>query len=103
MERQWGKALDPRRFRANLIIGLAEDTPYIEAEWVGRRLQIGEVVLQINVECERCKMVTLDPDLIEKDASLLEKIIKERQQNFGIYASVIKTGSLRQGNAVHLL
>jgi uncharacterized protein YcbX len=103
MEKLWGKALDRRRFRANLIIGLAEDTPFIETEWVGKRLQIGDAVIQLNVECERCTVVTLDPDDIEKDASLLKKIITERKQNFGIYASVVQMGSIRQGDVVHLL
>jgi uncharacterized protein YcbX len=102
LEQLWGKPLDQRRFRANIIITLLEDTPFIEAEWVGRKLQIGDAVLQVNVECERCTMITLDPDHIVKDATLLEKLIKERKQNFGVYAAVVKPGQTRQGDAVYL-
>jgi uncharacterized protein YcbX len=103
LEQLWGKPLDQRRFRANIIITLLEDTPFIEAQWVGRKLQIGDAVLQFNVECERCTMVTLDPDHIVKDATLLEKLINERKQNFGVYAAVVKPGRTRQGDAVYLV
>jgi uncharacterized protein len=102
LEQLWGKPLDQRRFRANIIITLLEETPFIETEWVGRKLRIGDTVLQVNVECERCTMVTLDPDQIVKDATLLEKLIKERKQKFGVYASVVKPGKTRQGDAVYL-
>jgi uncharacterized protein YcbX len=52
LEVLWGKPLDQRRFRANIIITLLEDTPFIEAEWLGGKLRIGDAVLQVNVECE---------------------------------------------------
>jgi hypothetical protein len=47
-------------------------------------------------------MVTLDPDYIVKDATLLEKIIKACKQNFGVYTSIVKPGQIRQGEAVYL-
>jgi uncharacterized protein YcbX len=102
LEEMWGESLDQRRFRANIIINLLEDTPFIETTWLGKKLQIGDVVLQVNVECERCTMITLDPDLLVKDASILEKLIKERKQNFGVYASIIKPGRIRQGDTIIL-
>jgi len=102
LEEMWGKSLDHRRFRANIVITLSEDTPFIETTWLGQRLQMGDVELQINMECERCTIVTLEPDLLVKDASILEKLIKERKQSFGVYASIIKPGRTRQGDAVYL-
>jgi uncharacterized protein len=102
LEQLWGKPLDQRRFRANIIITLLEETPFIETEWVGRKLRIGDAELQVNVECERCTIVTLDPDHIVKDATLLEKLIKERKQSFGVYAAVVKPGWTRQGDMVYL-
>jgi uncharacterized protein YcbX len=102
LEQLWGKPLDQRRFRANIVIALLEETPFIEQQWVGRKLQIGDAILQIKLECERCTMVTLDPDHIIKDATLLEKLIKERKQNFGVYAAVVKPGWTSQGDAVYL-
>jgi uncharacterized protein YcbX len=102
LEQLWGKPLDQRRFRANMVIALTEDTPFIEAEWLGRKLRIGDAELQVNVECRRCIMVTLDPDHIVKDPTLLKKILAERKQCFGIYASVIKPGRIKQGDLVYL-
>jgi MOSC domain-containing protein YiiM len=47
-------------------------------------------------------MVTLDPDDIVKDGTLLEKIINERKQNFGVYASIVEPGRVRNGDMVYL-
>jgi uncharacterized protein YcbX len=103
LEQQWGKSLDERRFRANLIIAMNEGKAFAETEWLGRTVRIGGVELQVNAECHRCAMVTIDPDHIGKDASLLDELIKQRNQNFGVYASVVKEGSIRQGDSVYLV
>ena len=101
----WGKdEIDFRRFRPNLFISLNEKIPYIEEEWIGRRLRIGnEVEIELVGHCKRCMIITVDPDNAERDPSLHKTIIKERNSNFGVYASVIKTGDIHVGDEVHLL
>jgi len=100
----WGEsAVDHRRFRPNLILSLKDKTPFIEESWFGKRIKIGrEVELQVNRHCERCMIVTVDPDNAERSPSLLKTVFKERQNNFGVYASVIKTGKIHSGDEVHL-
>ncbi|MCG6197771.1 MOSC domain-containing protein, partial [Anoxybacillus sp. LAT_38] len=36
------ESLDPRRFRANFVVVLDEDTPFAEDAWLGRRLRIND-------------------------------------------------------------
>lgn len=106
MEQLWGKPLDPRRFRPNLIIALENDTPFVEASWIGKQLRIGEgtnaVLLQIDEPCERCALITLDPDSCKRDPSLLKKLYQEREAFFGVYASVIHTGLIHRHDSVSL-
>ncbi|WP_077622608.1 MOSC domain-containing protein [Sediminibacillus massiliensis] len=105
MQKLWGKEkLDFRRFRPNLFIALKDKQPFIEEDWIGRRLKIGsQVELELVGHCKRCMIITVDPDNAERDPSLHKTLIKERKNNFGVYASVIKTGDIRVDDEVHLL
>jgi len=98
----WGQSLDLRRFRANLIVSLHEDYPFAEADWIGKRLTVGDVELQIEKACERCVIITIDPNTQEKDPSLLKLLHQERDTRFGVYASVVRPGTVRNGDGVHL-
>ncbi|WP_456278879.1 MOSC domain-containing protein [Bacillus sp. AK128] len=96
--------VDLRRFRPNLFISLNEKEPFIEENWIGRRIKIGsEVELEFVGLCKRCMIITVNPDTAERDPSLHKTIIKERNNNFGVYASVIKTGEIYVDDEVHLL
>ncbi|WP_026701577.1 MOSC domain-containing protein [Salibacterium aidingense] len=101
----WGKEeVDSRRFRPNLFISLQEKVPFIEEEWIGRRIKIGaDVELEFVGHCKRCMIITVNPDNAERDSSLHKTVIQERNNNFGVYASVIKTGDIHVGDEVHIL
>ncbi|OCT13356.1 sulfurase [Paenibacillus pectinilyticus] len=101
LESMWGKPLDPRRFRGNFVLKLNDDAPN-EAEWVGKRIVIGEVELQADSLCERCVVITMDPDTQKKDSSLLKLVNQEFGLMFGVYASVVRTGRIRLGDEVSI-
>ncbi|QHS24437.1 MOSC domain-containing protein [Virgibacillus sp. MSP4-1] len=105
LEDLWGKdQVDSRRFRPNLIISLNEKLPFVEDDWVGRRMKIGnETEIEFVGHCKRCMIITVDPDHAGRDASLHKTLIKERNNNFGVYASVKRTGDIYAGDEVHLL
>ena len=48
-------------------------------------------------------IITISPENSEKDPSLLKFINKSRQNCFGVYASVLKTGKIRNGDQVQLV
>jgi uncharacterized protein len=92
---------DVRRFRPNLVIDApAEDSPFPEFEWVGRRIRVGEVELAVETECPRCVMVTRSFADLDEDRTVLRRIVREANQNFGVYASVKTAGVVRVGDAV---
>jgi uncharacterized protein YcbX len=102
LETIWGKGLDNRRFRANLVVSLSNDR-FEEGGWIGKRLSIGGAELQIDSYCERCSMITIDPDTLERDPSLLRKVNEQMDLHFGVYASVVKTGQVRVGDKVQFV
>ncbi len=101
LEALWGKELDPRRFRANLIVSL-NDEEAEESEWIGKNVTIGSAELRIDKGCERCAMIGLHPDTQERDPSLLKVVNKELKLIFGVYASVVKPGAIAVGDKVLL-
>ncbi|WP_338552041.1 MOSC N-terminal beta barrel domain-containing protein [Paenibacillus sp. KS-LC4] len=102
LEALWGKPLDARRFRANLIVALAGDAPD-EESWIGKRLQLGSAELRVDEFCERCSMIALDPDTQERDMSLLKTVNQELKLHVGLYASVTKAGLVQVGDELFLL
>ncbi|MDB5083398.1 MAG: sulfurase, partial [Bacilli bacterium] len=103
LETIYAKKLDQRRFRPNIIITLTEDNAFIESDWVGKRIFVGDVELSVNVLCERCTIITFDPDTLEQDLSLLKKLAEVQNCCFGVYASVAKTGEIKVGDSVYLV
>ncbi|WP_042169282.1 MOSC domain-containing protein [Paenibacillus gorillae] len=98
----WGKELDHRRFRANLVV-IVDEHGLPEGEWIGKKLTIGTAGLQAEEYCERCSMITIDPDSLERDASLLKKVNEELGLSFGVYASVVNAGRIQVGDDVYLV
>lgn len=102
LEAIWGNRLDARRFRANLVVSLDENK-INEVDWIGKRLSVGNAEFQVDTSCERCSIITIDPNTLERDASLLKKVNEEMGLVFGVYASVKKTGQIHVGDYVYLV
>ena len=95
---------DSRRFRPNLLIEPTDGrTGFLELEWQGREVRAGEARFKIEVPCPRCVMTTQATGDLPKDPSILRTIVKEADQNVGIYASVSAPGRVRLGDPIELL
>lgn len=75
----------------------------MRVQWIGKRLRVGSAELQIDSHCERCSIITLDPDTLERDRLLLKKVNEEMNLRFGVYASIKKTGQIHVGDKVYLI
>lgn len=96
-----GKDVDWLRFRPNIVAAFREGIFEREQELAGRRLRIGEAVFRVEEPCERCSMITIDPDTLEKDPELLRTVHRELGLEFGLYASVVRPGTVKRGDAVY--
>ena len=97
-------AVDVRRFRPSLVVDTGDAEGHPEFSWVGRRLQAGEAVLSIVGPCPRCVMVTREIDAAApKDRTILRHIVRDLEQNVGVYATVETPGTVHEGDEVTLL
>ena len=92
--------VDRRRFRANVYLDGVEGLA--EREWVGRELRLGDAVLGVRQVRGRCVMTTFDPDTLEQDIGVLQKIYFELDGRTALDCHVIRPGRVRVGDAAVL-
>jgi uncharacterized protein YcbX len=101
-----GVPVDPRRFRANILIESDDREPFQEEGWIGGTLLFGEreprPAVRVTMPDERCRMLGLDPKTGEHDARLLKAVVRLNQNNAGVYGTVLRTGTIRAGEPVSL-
>ena len=95
---------ETRRFRPNIVISpTAGEKEFVENEWIGHTLAIGEEVrLSITGPCPRCVMTTLPQGDLPNDPSILRTAVQHNQGHVGIYASVLRGGTIRRGDSVRV-
>ena len=105
--RECGLDLDWRRFRPNILLATDRSDPFLEDEWVGRTLIFGDhdegPAVNVTMVDERCSMINLDPTTVEKDARVMKTVVRLNENNAGVYATVLRTGSIRIGDRVTLV
>jgi uncharacterized protein YcbX len=80
-----------------------EDRGFVENDWIGHTVQIGDSVrLAITEPCPRCVMITLPQGDLPKDSGILRTGAQHNAVNIGVYASVLSGGRIRRGDAVTL-
>ncbi len=101
-------AWHPARFRSNLLVDV-EGSGIVENDWPGRRLVIGDVVLEVTSASPRCVMTTLPQLDLPWDRKILQTVSKHNQQEFaglgqwaclGVYATVVTPGHVSVGDPV---
>jgi uncharacterized protein len=99
--REVDAALDPRRFRPNVYVDLADGQGYDENHWVGRRLRLGATVeVMVLGKDPRCKMITLDPETASAMPDLMRCVAENHDGTAGVYAAVITEGTVHVGDPV---
>ncbi len=94
---------DERRFRANMIIESDASDGYPEHAWLGRKLRIGNALLEVVMGCPRCVMVTLAGDGLPQDHQIMRTLVRQTKHIAGIYLSVAAEGDVRVGDELELV
>ena len=104
-------SFDERRFRMNVIVG-TEEAGFVENDWVGRELAIGDGVrLSVALPDPRCVMTTLAQDELPRDTDVLRTLVQHNRVQVGdagrfpcagVYAVVQAPGAVRTGDGVSL-
>jgi len=90
--------VDHRRLRANIVVEGIEGLT--ERGWHGVALQVGEAVVGVRQVRGRCVMTTFDPDTLEQDPGVLDRIVHEFDGRFALDCYVVRPGKARVGDAV---
>ena len=93
-----------RRFRPNIVVQPSSgDKTFVENAWIGHTLAIGDQVrLNITGPCPRCVMTTLSQGDLPRDPGILRTAAQHNQVNVGVYAAVVRGGTIRRGDPLRL-
>jgi uncharacterized protein len=110
-EREPQCGFDARRFRMNVIV----ETPasgFVENDWVGRTLAMGEDVrVGVALPDPRCVMPSLAQEELPRDPRILKALVRHNRLDVGgklypcagVYAVAEATGAIRRDDPVRLL
>ena len=96
-EGQW----DARRFRPNLLID-TDGEGFVEDEWVGSHIAVGEVVFEIRKRCMRCTIPNRPQPGLSADVGIARSLARHHGLDLGVYAGVVTAGTIRVGDEVRL-
>ena len=102
---------DQRRFRMNVIVD-TDEGGFVENDWIGHELEIGEEVrISVALPDPRCVMTTLAQEDLPKDIEVLRTLTRHNRVQVGaaglfpcagVYAVVAVPGTLRVGDRIVL-
>ena len=86
--------IDIKRFRPSIVIDSTEPG-HPEFTWTGKAAQIGTATVEFLDPCPRCIMITRRiNDDIPEDRAILRHVVRDLDQNVGVYARVITPGTI---------
>ena len=95
--------IDVRRFRPSIVIE-ADAPGHPEFDWVGRGARLGSASIEFGAPCPRCVMITREiDDATPADRAVLRHVVRDLDQNVGIYATVSAPGAVAVGDRVELV
>lgn len=106
IETHVGYEVDPRRFRENILVETNSDRPYEEDNWIGKIVTFGDredsARIAIVKPDPRCATVNMDPVTGEKRPEVLRAIVRNHENTFGVYATVLFEGKILKGDTVYV-
>jgi uncharacterized protein YcbX len=102
LSQEIGEPVDPRRFRANVLID-TESTGYLEDDWLDRLINVGPtVVLRVVAPLQRCVMVNNPQEELKQDVRVLRSVVNNHNATFGVWAKVERIGEVKVGDDIIL-
>ncbi|ABG31091.1 MOSC domain-containing protein [Roseobacter denitrificans] len=101
VEAELKQPLSIHRWRGN--IWFETDTPWIEFDWLGKDVRIGDCILTVRERTDRCLATTANPDTGMRDADTLAALDTWGHQDFSVRAEVKHGGTIRVGDQIEVL
>ncbi len=77
-ERTYGGPLEPVRLRANFLVEITEGKAFQEEEWIGKRIRIGDALLEIVGLSSGCLVTAFRPETARGDLDMLSGLVQVR-------------------------
>jgi uncharacterized protein YcbX len=99
---------DPRRYRPNVVVAVDTDA-FVENDWTGGTVTLGDVDVHIDLPTMRCVMTTLAQPGLPRDVGVLRTVAHQNRVDIpglgrwacaGSYGTVRTPGSVRVGDPV---
>lgn len=99
LEEQWGVAVDPLRFRANLYIDGVP--PWQEFDWIGSDIRVGDAVFRVDRRNGRCGATNVNPATGRRDLDIPAALrAAYGHKDLGVYLLTRKGGKVVVGDPV---
>jgi hypothetical protein len=106
VSREGQRPTDVRRFRPNVLVETEKGEAFAEDAWVGKTLRLGPgddaPAVAVTMRDLRCVMLNLDPDTAAADAGMMKAAVRLNDNNVGVYAVVVRPGTLATGADIYL-
>ncbi|MFD6860251.1 MOSC domain-containing protein [Rhodococcus sp. NPDC060090] len=99
-----------RRFRPTIVVDTEGIDGFVENDWLGVQLELGDVVIEPNKRTDRCVMVTLDHQDVPARREMLRTVMSRNRvltreggkeaPCVGVYAQVSVPGAIHCGDPV---
>ncbi|WP_168800958.1 MOSC domain-containing protein [Peteryoungia ipomoeae] len=93
--------LDARRFRPSILIDTDGMEGFIENDWVGNLLFVGNNPISVTEPARRCGMTMIAQPGLEENPDILRSIMRHNKRHLGVYAEVGQEITLRPGDLVY--
>lgn len=93
--------LDARRFRPSVLIETEDDEGFIENDWVGHMVRIGEADIRVTEASRRCGMTLVAQPGVAEEPDVLRGIMRHNKRNLGVYATPAAPVTLSVGDPVY--
>jgi hypothetical protein len=98
-----GDDVDVRRFRPNVLIDTGDAEDLLEVDWTGKKLRLGEVVIEMKTTTVRCSVPAHAQRDFGSSRAVGRALIENTKQHLGSYCNVIEGGAVNVGDAVELI
>jgi uncharacterized protein YcbX len=93
--------IDPRRFRPSVLIETEDDPGFMENDWVGHTVRIGEAEIHVTEASRRCGMTLVAQPGLAEEPDVLRGIMRHNKRNLGVYATPTEGVTISVGDAVY--
>lgn len=96
-----GREISPLRWRGNFLF--ESETAWEEMDWAGKRLKLGDVILEGIEPIERCTATMASTRTGTRDADTLATLQSFGHQHCGLYARIVQGGMIRIQDQLEVL